>query len=89
MNFAEQEKQFEELKRKFAELNSIFDETMKKHSFTENDLKIDEKTLPPEAQKAWQKLKSDVENSARANAAASAPNTASKAGHGRKNAIRL
>lgn len=89
MNFAEQEKQFEELKKKFAELNSLFDETMKKNNFTAEDLKVDEKTLPAEAQKAWQKVKSDIENSAKANANISAPNTSSKAGCGRKNAIRL
>lgn len=89
MNFEEQKKQFEELQNKFGQLNTLFDETMKKNNLSKEDLKIDEKSLPPEVQKAWQKVKGDIENSAKAQANASAPGTATKAGSGRKNAIRL
>lgn len=89
MNFQEQKKQFEELQKQFNQLNAVFDETMKKNNLSQEDLKIDEKTLPADVQKTWQKMKSDVENSAKAQANASAPNTSSKAGSSRRNAIRL
>ncbi len=89
MDFQEQQKKFEELKNQFAQLNTVFDETMKKNKFSEEDLKIDENALSSEEKQAWEKIKSDVQNSAKAHANDSAPNQSSKAGIGRRNAIRL
>lgn len=89
MNFQEQKQKFEELKNQFDQLNKLFDDTMKKNNFSDEDLKIDEQSLSPDEKHAWDKLKSDVQNSAKAHANASAPSQASKAGTGRRNAIRL
>lgn len=89
MNFAEQEKKFAELQEQFESLNKQFEQTMAKNNFTDKDLNIDEKDIPAEVLTAWNKMKSDIEASAKANAETENPSHASKAGTGRRNAIRL
>lgn len=89
MNFAEQEQKFAELKKQFEELNKQFDETMHANNLTLEDLKNVENEIPAEYRDAWDKLKNTIQTSAKANAEAAAPSQTSKAGTGRRNAIRL
>lgn len=89
MNLAEQEQKFAELKKQFAELNKQFDETMKANNLTMEDLKNAENEIPAEYRDAWNKYKNTLLASAKANTEASASSQTSKAGTGRRNAIRL
>lgn len=89
MNFAEQEQQFAELKKQFADLNKQFDETMKANNLTMEDLKNAENEIPAEYREAWDKLKRTIQAGAKTNIQTETPAHTSKAGAGRRNAIRL
>lgn len=89
MNFAEQEQQFAELKKQFADLNKQFDETMKANNLTLEDLKNAENEIPAEYRDAWNKLKNTIQAGTKTTAQAETPTHTSKAGAGRRNAIRL
>jgi uncharacterized coiled-coil protein SlyX len=89
MNFAEQEQKIAELKSQLEALNKQFDKTMKANNLTMEDLKNAENEIPAEYRDAWNKLKSTIEAGAKTNAPLGHSAPASKAGSGRRNAIRL
>lgn len=89
MNLAEQEQKIAELKNQLQTLNKQFDDTMKANNLTLEDLKNAEKEIPAEYHDAWNKLKSTVQAGAKTSNQAEAPAHSSKAGAGRRNAIRL
>lgn len=89
MNFAEQEQKFAELKKQFADLNKQFDETMKANNLTMEDLKNAENEIPAEYRDAWNKLKNTILANTKTNSQAENSAHTSKAGAGRRNAIRL
>ncbi len=89
MNFAEQKQKIAELKSQLQALNKQFDETMKANNLPLEDLKTAEKDIPAEYRDAWDKLKNTIQASAKTAAQAEKPVASSKAGTGRRNAIRL
>lgn len=89
MNFAEQEQKIAELKSQLEALNKQFDETMKANNLTPEDLKNAENDIPAEYRGAWNKLKSTIQAEVKTTAQAETSTHTSKAGTGRRNAIRL
>ena len=89
MNFAEQEQKVAELKSQLQTLNKQFDDTMTANNLTPEDLKNAENEIPAEYRSAWNKLKSTIQAEVKTTAQAETPPHTSKAGAGRRNAIRL
>lgn len=89
MNFTEQEQKFAELKMQFADLNKKFDETLKANNLTLEDLKNAENEIPAEYRDGWNKFKNKIQAGAKTNTQTEAPSHTTKAGAGRRNAIRL
>lgn len=89
MNLAEQEQKIAELKSQLQTLNKQFDDTMKVNKLTLEDLKNAENEIPAEYREAWSKLKNTIQAGAKTTAQTETPTHTSKAGAGRRNAIRL
>lgn len=89
MNLTEQEQKVKELKSQLQTLNKQFDDTMKANNLTLEDLKSAEKEIPAEYRGAWDKLKNTIQAGAKTIAETETPPHTSKAGAGRRNAIRL
>lgn len=88
MNLQEQEKKLEEIIEQFNQLNTKFNQTIKENNL-ENDLTINENELPKEIAEQWTKIKENIAREAHANNQITNTIPSSKAGIGRKNAIRL
>lgn len=61
MNYYQQEEKFNELKKELDRLNTQFEQIMTKNNLTNQDLALDENTLPKEVKIQWDKIKNTIE----------------------------
>lgn len=61
MNYYQQEEKFNELKKELDRLNTQFEQIMAKNNLTNQDLALDENTLPKEVKIQWDKIKNTIE----------------------------
>lgn len=89
MNDYQQQEKFQELKKELDRLNAQFEQTMSNNNLTNQDLILDEKTLPKEIQLQWEKMKSSIEQNHIIYERLEQQHTKSLTSLSRKNALRL
>ena len=89
MNDYQQQEKFQELKKELDRLNAQFEQTMSNNNLTNQDLILDEKTLPKEIQLQWEKMKSSIEQNHIIYERLEQQHTKSLTSLSRKNSLRL